>query len=83
MVIHYVNQALLITLYLSAPIVIATSILGLTLGLIQAVFQLQDQAMPFGIKWVLVILLLVAVGPWMANMLIEFSDLMFILMYTR
>lgn len=80
MIIYYVNQALLITLYVSAPVIIVTVILGLVLGLLQAVFQLQDQALPFGIKWVAVTLILIALGPWIANLLIGFTDTMFELM---
>ena len=80
MIIYNVNQALLITLYISAPVVIVTVTLGLVLGLLQAVFQLQDQALPFGIKWLAVILILIATGPWIANLLIGFSNGMFDLM---
>ncbi len=80
MIIHYVNQALIITLLVSAPVVAVTVILGLTLGLLQAVFQLQDQAMPFGIKWACVTFVLIALGPWIAQTLMNFTNTMFELM---
>lgn len=73
MIIYYVNQALIITLLISAPVVIVTMLLGLILGFLQAVFQLQDQALPFAIKWVAVTLILVALGPWIGQMLVDFN----------
>lgn len=76
MLSYYVNQALLLSLLISAPVVIVTVVLGLLLGLLQAIFQLQDQALPFGIKLVAVVLVLFATGPWIAQTLIQFTDSM-------
>ncbi len=73
MIIYYVNQALIITLLISAPVVIVTMILGLVLGFLQAIFQLQDQALPFGIKWVAVTGILIALGPWIGQLLVDFN----------
>jgi flagellar biosynthetic protein FliQ len=79
MLIYYVKQTLYLTLLLAGPVVLVTSVLGLLLGFLQAVFQLQDQAMPFAIKLVGVVFILIALGPWMAQLLMDFTDDIFTL----
>jgi type III secretion HrpO family protein len=79
MLIYYINQALWLTLLVAGPVVLVTTVLGFVLGLIQSVFQLQDQALPFGIKIVAVTFVLVATGPWIAGLLIQFSESIFTL----
>lgn len=81
MISYYVNQALLLTLLLSAPVLIVTVGLGLLLGILQAIFQLQDQALPFGIKLLAVVLVLLALGPWISQTLVQFADQMLTLVY--
>lgn len=77
MLIYYVKQALFLTLLISGPVVLVTAVMGLVLGFMQAVFQLQDQAMPFALKLVAVVFVLIALGPWMASNLIEYTDQIF------
>lgn len=77
MLSYYVNQALLMSLLMSAPVVIVTVVLGLLIGFLQAIFQLQDQALPFGIKLLAVTLALFVTGPWISQNLIQFTQLMF------
>lgn len=77
MINYYVNQALLISLMVAGPVVLVTTLLGFLLGILQAVFQLQDQALPFGIKLVVITFILIALGPWIADMMIQFTQTMF------
>jgi type III secretion HrpO family protein len=74
MLTYYVNQALWLSFLVAAPVVIVTMVLGLVLGLAQAVFQLQDQALPFGIKLLAVTMVLVVLGPWMSGTLMQFTQ---------
>jgi type III secretion HrpO family protein len=73
MLMFYVKQALWITLLVGGPLVIFTMIVGLTLGFLQAVLQLQDQAFPFGVKLIGSILILMIAGPWLASTMMEFT----------
>ena len=82
MIAHYVNQALWIAFLVAAPVVAVTMAIGLVLGFIQAVFQLQDQALPFGVKLVAVTLVLIALGSWQSGMMIQFSNAMIDLIAT-
>ena len=77
MISYYVNQALWLSLMIAAPVVIVTSVLGLLLGFLQAIFQLQDQALPFGIKLLSVVLVLVALGSWQSQILLQFTNSLF------
>ncbi len=74
MIISYVNQALWIALMVSMPVVAVTVVLGFTLGFLQAIFQLQDQALPFGIKLLACVVSLVMLGPWIAGVMIQFTN---------
>ncbi|MEJ0004485.1 MAG: type III secretion system export apparatus subunit SctS [Pararobbsia sp.] len=44
------QQAIWLTIVLSAPSVIVASVLGLAIGLLQTVTQLQEQTLPFAVK---------------------------------
>ena len=83
MISYYVNQALWISLLLCAPVVAVTMILGLVLGFLQAIFQLQDQALPFAIKLVAVTVVLFALGGWIAGTLLQFTNAIFDLISTQ
>lgn len=83
MISYYVNQALWIALLVAAPVVIVTSVLGFLLGFLQAVFQLQDQALPFGVKLVAVTLTLVVLGGWQSQTLMQFSEQILTLISTH
>ncbi|NJM31694.1 MAG: EscS/YscS/HrcS family type III secretion system export apparatus protein [Limnobacter sp.] len=76
MLVYYINQSLWITLLILAPVVGVTIALGLIIGFLQAIFQLQDQALPFGIKLLAVSLVLFALGSWQSGLLINFMDTM-------
>lgn len=73
MLIYYVKQTLYLTLLVVGPVIVVTSVLGLLLGFLQAIFQLQDQALPFAIKLIAVVFVLIILGPWMGQVLIEFT----------
>lgn len=80
MLAYYINQALWLTLLISAPIVVVTVLIGLVLGFLQAIFQLQDQSLPFGVKLLGVTLIVFALGAWQSQSLIAFTDTMFSLL---
>lgn len=77
MLMYYVKQALWLTMLIGAPIVLFTMITGLLLGFLQAIFQLQDQAFPFAIKLTGCTLILIGLGPWMADNLMQFTEIIF------
>ena len=66
------NQALMTVLLLSAPALIAAILVGLGVGLLQALTQIQDQTLPQAVKLVAVLLVLIVTGPLLGG---EVADL--------
>ncbi len=69
---YLIQKALLLSLIIAAPLVGATVIIGLIISLVQAVMQLQEQSLPFGLKLIATVGLLVSLGPWMSGELMVF-----------
>ncbi|SDD38587.1 type III secretion protein S [Cupriavidus sp. YR651] len=73
------NKTLYVTLLLVLwPVTVAT-IVGLVVGLVQTVTQLQEQTLPFGIKLLAVGLCMLLLSGWSAEVLMEFSREVFAL----
>ena len=72
--ISITKQALYLTLILTAPPVMTAMMLGLTVGIIQATTQVQEQTLSFVPKLIGVILALAIVGPWTMVQLINFAN---------
>ena len=68
------NQALMTVLLLSAPALIAAILVGLGVGLLQALTQIQDQTLPQVVKLVAVLLVIVFVGPLLASQVAELGS---------
>lgn len=67
------NKALYLVLMLSAlPIIVATAV-GLLVGLIQTVTQLQEQTLPFGLKLLSVIITLFLLTGWYGDILLNYA----------
>ncbi len=72
--IYYLSQAMTLVLYLSLPVVIIATIVGLGAGLFQALTSIQDQTLPFGLKLIGVIVVLLFTAQWMGNELLIYTD---------
>lgn len=68
------KQALMTVLLLSAPALGVAIIVGLSVGLLQALTQIQDQTLPQVVKLVAVLLLVVFVGPLLAGQIMELGN---------
>jgi type III secretion protein S len=68
------NQALMTVLLLSAPALVAAILVGLGVGLLQALTQIQDQTLPQVVKLVAVLLVIVFVGPLLASQVAELGS---------
>ncbi len=77
--VNFIIQKVILTvLYLSAPPLIASLAIGLIISIFQAVTQLQDQTITFVPKIIVVIFVLLIFGPWMLNILVDFTAAIFI-----
>ncbi|CAI1903819.1 Flagellar biosynthetic protein FliQ [Serratia quinivorans] len=72
-IIYASNKAMLLIVMMSAPPVLVATVVGLIVGLIQTVTQLQEQTLPFGLKLLAVFGCLFMVGGWISNKVFNFS----------
>ncbi len=70
-IIHQLNVILLLVLYLTAPVLAVAASVGLIVGLLQAVTQVQDHTLPQTIKLVAILLTIVVLGPFLSGSLIN------------
>lgn len=75
--VEIVRDSLMATLWLSGPILIAGLLIGLAISIFQAVTQIQDQTLSFVPKIIVMVVVMIAVAPWMGTMLLEFARRMF------
>lgn len=71
------QDAIRTVLFVAAPMLIISLIVGLIVSVIQAVTQIQEATLAFVPKIVAVFLSLILFGPWIIKLLIQFaSDLL-------
>lgn len=71
------KQGMLLVVVLSAPPLIVAVVVGVLTSLVQALMQVQDQTLPFGIKLIAVGVTLILTGRWIGVELIQLTNLTF------
>ena len=71
--IHLVQQAILLTVLVSAPPIVAALAVGLVLAVFQALTQIQEQTIQMAAKIVAVFGAILMFGYWMASQLLAFT----------
>ena len=71
------NEALILAMLISAPLVGMAAIIGLLFGFVQALTQLQDATTVFAIKLVVVLGLLLVLLPWMGVLVTSYGERVF------
>jgi flagellar biosynthetic protein FliQ len=72
--INLTQQAMLTALLLGAPILVAGMVMGLLIGLAQALTQVQDQTVAFVPKLVAMVAVLILCLPWLVQKMVEYSS---------
>ena len=72
-VIAYAVQAMYLVLLLSLPPIVVASVVGILLSLVQAITQLQEQTLTFGVKLVVVVLTIFLMQGWLGAELLRYS----------
>lgn len=67
-------DALLLVFWLSLPALLVATGVGLLVGLLQSVTQIQDQALPYSVKIIGVGFALMVAVPWARNEIAHFLD---------
>ena len=72
MVLTMGQDALLMLLMVSAPVLGVVLVVGLLVSLFQAITQINEQTLAFVPKLVAAMAVFAISGPWMLNMLVEY-----------
>ncbi|GAB1387146.1 SctS family type III secretion system export apparatus subunit BscS [Melaminivora sp.] len=72
-VVSYFTQALYLVLWLSLPPIVVGSIVGTLFSLFQALTQIQEQTLSFGVKLVAVSLTLLLTARWVGGEMFNFT----------
>lgn len=67
------QNAVTLTLLLSAPVLLVAMVVGLLISLFQAVTQIQEMTLTFVPKIVAVMLTLLFLSSWMINKLVDYT----------
>lgn len=78
-ILDMVRTALIVTLKISGPILAAGVIVGLVISILQSITSIQDQALTFVPKIVVMVLLSALLLGWIVERLVVFSHEMFLL----
>ncbi|MGK6325155.1 type III secretion system export apparatus subunit SctS [Sphingomonas sp. DT-51] len=76
-VIGVTVEALWLVLLLSAPPIVAASVVGLLVAVVQAATQLQEQTLQYTLKFFAIVLTLFVTSAMVAGALLRFGDSIF------
>jgi len=66
------QQAVEMTLMISAPLLLSALVIGLVVSVFQAATQINEMTLSFIPKLLGIFLVLIFTGPWMINMLVDY-----------
>ncbi|WP_461833079.1 type III secretion system export apparatus subunit SctS [Desulfothermus sp.] len=76
-IIHLTIKGVTLILILSLPAIIVASILGFLVSLIQALTQIQDQTISFGVKLIGVVITLIVTAKWVGQEIFIYAQNIF------
>ena len=76
-VIDIGRQALIVTLLVSGPMLLAGLFIGLLVGVFQAVTQIHEMTLTFIPKILVMVLVFLALLPWMLIKIVEYASSVF------
>lgn len=71
------QQALEVTILVSAPLLMAALAVGLLVSVFQAATQINEMTLSFIPKLLVMFIVLVMAGPWMLNLLMDYTRRLF------
>ena len=71
------EQALQVTVLLSAPLLLSALAVGLLIGMLQAATQINEMTLSFIPKLLVVVAVLFVAGPWMLTLIVSYTRRLF------
>lgn len=78
MILDLYSQAMMVTLLVSAPMMLVAMIVGLVIAVFQATTQINEATLTFVPKLVAVFLTMLLLGPWILQVLVEYTEGVFL-----
>ncbi len=78
MVLQIGRDALLLIVSLAAPLLLSALGVGLLVGVLQAVTQIQEQTLSFIPKLMALVVALIVMGPWLLQLWVSFTQNLFL-----
>jgi flagellar biosynthetic protein FliQ len=75
--VHHAQQALLLVVAVSLPVLAVAAIVGLLTAVLQAATQIQDATLAHLPRLIAVVAALALLGPWMGHQVAAFAEQMF------
>lgn len=75
--IDLLQSAVWLIILLAAPILLANLMVGVAISIFQAVTQIQESSLSFVPKLLASFLILLLTGPWMTQMVLDYSTRLF------
>jgi flagellar biosynthetic protein FliQ len=76
--VHHAQQALLLMIAVSLPVLAVAAVVGLVVAAFQAASQIQDPTLAHLPRLLAVIAAVAALGPWMGHEVATFAEQMFV-----
>jgi len=76
-VLTLVQQALFVTVLVSAPLLLTALVVGLVVSIFQAATQINEMTLSFIPKLLAMFAVLVLVGPWMLTTMVDYVQRLF------
>lgn len=73
LVMKLAQDALRVTAMLSAPILLSTLVIGLLVSIFQALTQINESTLTFIPKMIVVAVVIVIAGPWMLDLISNYT----------
>jgi flagellar biosynthesis protein FliQ len=67
------QQALWVTMMIASPLLLSALAVGLLVGMFQAATQINEMTLSFIPKLLVLVLALVAAGPWMLSVIVNYT----------
>ena len=77
-VVNLAQQALELTMLVSAPMLLAALVTGLLVSIFQAATQINEMTLSFIPKLLVMFLVMVFAGPWMLSVLVDYTRRLFL-----
>jgi len=75
--IDLLQNAIWLIILLSAPLLLVNLMVGVAISIFQAVTQIQESSLSFVPKLLASFLILLLAGPWMTQMVLDYSNRVF------